>query len=231
MAQARKNYSSDSRSGPVLGIGLLWAVVAFAVAAVVLAVSAVGGAAGLAAQEVDSPLVSEQQVAGQQSVSSMPADAVRMYYNCTESQGTHRFSTHPHPSPVLSYYLDYTRVFSSRNQSSCSGYVEGDYVLRIDVKTRFVRGRPEGYIEFSSSTGLDLYVVGDFSWDRSARSRESSLFPSDRPEYDLYENGVKLNPGTYHRGNAGADMIYLGSGSDTVLGNSQADTVINDDTQ
>ena len=198
MAQARKNYSSGSRSGSALVIGLLWAVVAFAVAAVVLAVPAVGGAEGLAAQEVDSPLVSEQQVAGQQSVSSMPADAVRMYYNCTESQGPHRFSTHPHPSPVLSYYLDYTRVFSSRNQSSCSGYVEGDYVLRIDVKTRFVRGRPEGYIEFYSSTGLYLYVIGDFSWNRSTRSRESSLFPGGGPEYDLYENGVKLTPGTYH---------------------------------
>ena len=43
--------------------------------------------------------------------------------------------------------------------------------------------------------------------------------------------GIGLLWAVVARGNAGADMIYPGSGSDTVLGNSQADTVINDDTQ
>ena len=212
MAQASKSYSSDSRSEAAWGTGLLprrsavlgcpgrslprrslrvprllWAAVVFAVAAVVLGVSGVVGAGGLAAQEVDPQPESSRLVAGQQSVSSVPAGAVRLYYNCTE------FRPARTDNPNFFLYSDYTRVFSSRNQSSCSGYVDGDYVLRVDVVS-FFADYGSGYLwrMFNYELNYDLRVVGEFSWVTSDRYLYSNSL-----EFDLYESGVKFVPRNY----------------------------------
>ena len=210
MAQANKSYSSDSGSGAASGTGLLprrsvvlgcperslprgslrvpglpgllWAVVVFDVGTVVLGVSAAGDAEGLAAQEVDPQPVSSQQVAGQQSGSSLPAGAVRLYYNCTETRPVRP----DNPSTFL--HSDYTRVYSSRNQSSCSGYADGDYVLRLDVKSFYYTEKfLDLFYDYEYSVSYNLFVVGEFSWVRSVRSGYG-------PEFDVYENGVKFSP-------------------------------------
>ena len=86
------------------------------------------------------------QVSGQQSEITIPADAIRLYYNCRV------WNTHSYDRRFSRYVQETRAVFSSRNQSSCSGYTEGDYILLADTITR------GGYLRYDGR--LQLWIVG-----------------------------------------------------------------------
>ena len=130
-----------------------WPVKLLAAAAVIAAFSAAlalsPSSQRLEAQTDGASPEPEIQVSGRQSFSSVPSDAVRLYYNCTEDGEV--FSPTRH---------SYVRVFSSRNQSSCSGYEQGDYILRASVEGYFPGlYYPSGTLRFD--VDFVFHFVGD----------------------------------------------------------------------
>ena len=171
---------------PARPVKLLAAAVVVAVFAAALALSA--SSQGLAAQPDEVPSGLEVGVSGEQSVSSVPADAVRLFYNCTEEGASIQYLADG------SYRKKYVRVFSSRDQSSCSGYVDGDYILRLDVSLYYERNPGWPYYSFkryrvSENIRYYIYVVGEYSWigpDYNASVVWFDLYADNRKFQPLY---------------------------------------------
>ena len=167
---------------PAWPVKLLAAAVVVAAFAAALALSA--SSQGLAAQSGGVPSVPEVGVSGEQSVSSVPADAVRLFYNCTEDGASTRYFADG------SYRKDYVRVFSSRDRSSCSGYVDGDYILRLEVSLDYELRDPDApFFPYRVDDDIifHLYVVGEYSW----------IGPDYRASvawFDVYADNRKFNP-------------------------------------
>ena len=102
------------------------------------------------------------------------SDAVRLYYNCTEDGEV--FSPTRH---------SYVRVFSSRNQSSCSGYEQGDYILRV-----FVEGYFPGLYYPSGTLRFDVDFVFHFVGDILDDNPEAG--DADRVDgFDYFVDGTR----------------------------------------
>ena len=169
---------------PAWPVKLLAAAVVVAVFAAALVLSA--SSQRLAAQPGEVPTEPEVGVSGEQSVSSVPADAVRLFYNCTEEGASIRYLADG------SYRKKYVRVFSSRDQSSCSGYVDGDYILRLDVSLDYERNPGWPYYSFkryrvSENIRYYIYVVGEYSWI-------GPDYNADVVWFDLYADNRKFQP-------------------------------------
>ena len=108
---------------------------------------------------------------GQQSLSSVPSDAIRLFYNCTEEGEESSLVRH-----------SYVRVFSSRNISSCSGYEEGDYILRAVIDGRFPGlYYPSGTFRFN--VRFETYIVGSVPWASEGDARVE--------DFDYYIDGAR----------------------------------------
>ena len=169
---------------PARPLKLLAAAAVVAVFAAALALSA--SSQRLAAQSGEVPTGPEVGVSGEQSVSSVPADAVRLFYNCTEEGASTRYLADG------SYRKKYVRVFSSRDQSSCSGYVDGDYILRLEVSLYYKRDPGWPYYSFwqyriSEDIRYYIYVVGEYSWIGPDYNASVVWF-------DLYADNRKFQP-------------------------------------
>ena len=110
---------------------------------------------------------------GQQSLSSVPSDAIRLFYNCTEDGEESSLVRH-----------SYVRVFSSRNVSSCSGYEEGDYILRAVIDGRFPGlYYPSGTFRFN--VRFETYIVGSVPWASEGDARVE--------DFDYYIDGTRYS--------------------------------------
>ena len=78
----------------------------------------------------------------------VPSNAILLYHNCI--QGLPGYSANSY---------SYTSVFSSRNQSSCSDYEDGDYIFKVDVRLASLPATLSGDIKYDFV--FDFYVVGD----------------------------------------------------------------------
>lgn len=123
--------------------------VIFAVFSAAIALIPFGYSHGLEAQSQEFDTQEESPESARQLYAySVPARAIELYHNC--NHGITSFPFH---------YWPYIGIFSTRNQSSCSGYEDGDYILKVD--SRFVSfPRDSDHTNARSDLILDFYVVG-----------------------------------------------------------------------
>ena len=156
----------------------------------------------LEAQTDDASPEPEIQVSGRQSLSSVPSDAVRLYYNCAEDGEVFSPSRH-----------SYVRVFSSRNQSSCSGYEQGDYILRA-----FVEGYFPGLYYPSGTLRFDVDFVFHFVGDILDDNPEAG--DADRVDgFDYFVDGTRRSVSPHGCGTdlASRSLSFGGSVFETAL--------------
>lgn len=166
--RARGLYKFDQRMYSHLAIGIATAMLAQLL--VLLPITFSGSAVA--------------QVSGQQSEITIPPDAVRLYYNCRI------WNTYYYDSSFYGYARETRAVFSSRNQSSCSGYTDGDYVLLADTITRQDYNRYDGR--------LQLWIVGS-DIDANDYELEGELFDLifDNRRFGWPESACNLNRTTF----------------------------------
>lgn len=132
---------------------------------------------------IPAEMLQAQETSGQQSQIVAPADAIRLYYNCTE-EGSVEYTRY-------NFRFNYVRVFSSKKQSTCTGYTNGDYILRIHVRGRAVSTPPYSYsnryrglwTRVSHTGTFSVYIVGNSG---------TYISGADNFAIDLYENGSKF---------------------------------------
>ena len=142
----------------------------------------------LEAQTIEASPEPAIQATGQQSLSSVPSDAIRLFYNCTEEGEESSLVRH-----------SYVRVFSSRNVSSCSGYEEGDYILRA-----FVEGYFPGLYYPSGTLRFDVDFVFHFVGDILDDNPEAG--DADRVDgFDYFVDGTRRSVSPH---GCGTDLAY-----------------------
>ena len=93
----------------------------------------------------------------------------------------------------------YVRVFSSRNQSSCSGYEQGDYILRV-----FVEGYFPGLYYPSGTLRFDVDFVFHFVGDILDDNPEAG--DADRVDgFDYFVDGTRRSVSPH---GCGTDLAY-----------------------
>ena len=152
---------------------LFVSAVIFAVFSTIVVLVPFGYSRGLAAQfqEFDTQEESPES-ARQLHLFPVPSDAIELYHNCN-----HGITSVPR------LHRPYTSISSTRNQSSCSGYEDGDYILRVDSK--FVSLPPDsGHINARYDVVIDFYVVGSVPGTGEADTRVD--------DFTYYINGFRF---------------------------------------
>ena len=170
-AQLRHSRSCFAEANQQSGFaGKLLAVVA-AIAVFSAALAWPFSSQRLEAQTIEASPEPAIQATGQQSLSSVPSDAIRLFQNCTEEG---------EESSLVRY--SNVRVFSSRNVSSCSGYEQGDYILRVFVEGYFPGlYYPSGTLRFD--VRFETYIVGSVPWASEGDDRVE--------DFDYYIDGAR----------------------------------------
>ena len=170
-AQLRHSRSCFAEANQQSGFAGKLLAVAAAIAVFSAALAWSFSSQRLEAQTIEASPEPAIQATGQQSLSSVPSDAIRLFYNCTEEGEESSLVRH-----------SYVRVFSSRNVSSCSGYEQGDYILRAVIDGRFPGlYYPSGTFRFN--VRFETYIVGSVPWASEGDARVE--------DFDYYIDGAR----------------------------------------